>query len=322
VALDALVISVHLEGVAVEGDLRRARFIVVSPTPDFQVEIDGLVRRDISAATHLVEQWPMWRESRSQPWMVRVWFSPPEGSLAWLTVAGVTVPVPLTDDWHTLPELENIRRISGPVATQETHLWGGVVSAWKVYQMTGDASPVLDWGVGAGRVAVPLRRLFGVEVLGVDVDEVNVRWCQENLPDVPVSLSTLYPPLDFPDNHFAAVYGISVMTHLQRDTQLVWLRELRRVLQPGGVAILTVHGDHSLIQRPMTDAVSRAIAEDGISDHERDDIVAVAEAGYYRGTFQLRAQVKEAWGAVMPIVAYLPTANALRQDYVVLRRDR
>lgn len=296
-----------------------ASVVVVAPTSDFAVTVEGIVRYNISPATKLIDRWPMWRESRSQPWAVTAVFRPPDGRLAWLTVADQTIPVPLTDDWHTLPGLENIRRISGPASTQQTHLWGGVLSAWKIHRM-GGVGPMLDWGVGAGRVAVPLRRLFDVDVVGVDVDEVNVRWCQENLPDIPVSLSNLYPPLDFPGDHFATVYGISVMTHLPRDTQLVWLDELRRVLRPGGVAILTVHGDHSLIQRNLSDDVIRSIRQDGISDHERDDRIAVSEPGYYRGTFQLRAQVEETWSPIMPIVEYLPTANGIRQDYVVLRK--
>lgn len=322
--LDAEVQSAHLAGVVSDGDTHQVGIFVVTAKRDVRVAADALVQFHVSEAAKQLEQWPAWRESVSQPLMVNVVLRS-QSQLAWVAVDDLRVPVPLTDDWHTIPEVENIRRIGGPASTQGTHLWGGVHTAWKIHEMIDDRSvdgPLLDWGVGAGRVAVPLKRLFRPEdeLVGVDVDRVNVRWCQENIADIAVSLSPLYPPLDLPDDHFAAVYGISVMTHLTRQAQDVWLREIRRVLRPGGLAILTVHGDHSLIQRHLSEQVIRGILQDGISDVEQDDVITVSEPGYYRGTFQLRAQVHEAWSPIMPIVAYLPTENAGRQDYVVLRK--
>jgi SAM-dependent methyltransferase len=322
--LDAEVQSAHLAGVVSEGDTHRVGILVVTSRRDVRVAAEGLVRFRVSEAVKLLEQWPAWRESTSQPLMVNVQLRS-QGQLAWVAVDDLRIPVPLRDDWHTVPDVENIRRTSGPASTQRTHLWGGVHTAWKIHKMMGDRAihgPLLDWGVGAGRVAVPLKRLFrpDEEIVGVDVDTVNVGWCSQNLSDIAVSLSQLYPPIAFPDDHFGAVYGVSVMTHLTRQAQAAWLQEIRRVLRPGGLAILTVHGDHSLLQRHLSERVIRGIREDGISDVEQDDVITLSEPGYYRGTFQLRAQVHDAWSPIMPIVAYLPTANAARQDYVLLRK--
>lgn len=49
------------------------------------------------------------------------------------------------------------------------------------------------------------------------------------------------PPLPFADASFDAVYGFSVFTHLSREPQATWVRELGRVLKPGGLVWLTFH---------------------------------------------------------------------------------
>lgn len=41
------------------------------------------------------------------------------------------------------------------------------------------------------------------------------------------------------------VYGFSVFTHLDERMQDMWLLELRRVLNPGGILLLTVHGERA-----------------------------------------------------------------------------
>ena len=240
----------------------------------------------------------------------------------------LTLCVALREDWHTVPQIGNMTRVAGHAVDVDLYVNGGVQTAHKLDRMVaaylehGDAARFLDWGAGSARVAVPLKRLFrkDARVVGVDVDEVNVGWARGQLPDVPMSISPLYPPLSFPDDSFDVVYGISVMTHLPQAAQQVWLRELRRVLRPGGLCILTTHGDHFILGAPRTAQVVREIATYGISDHIRDDVIAVSEPGFYRSTFQLREQVLKTWATVMPVVAYLPCANQL-QDVVVMRRD-
>ena len=50
------------------------------------------------------------------------------------------------------------------------------------------------------------------------------------------------PPLDFPDGKFGLIYSYSVFTHLSADRQKPWMKELVRVLRPGGMLLLTVSG--------------------------------------------------------------------------------
>jgi len=53
------------------------------------------------------------------------------------------------------------------------------------------------------------------------------------------------PPLPYAAESFDVIYCLSVFTHLNETMQDAWLAELRRVLQPGGLLILTVHGHNA-----------------------------------------------------------------------------
>ncbi len=49
-----------------------------------------------------------------------------------------------------------------------------------------------------------------------------------------------------PDQSFDLVLANSVFTHLKLDTAKAWIKEIRRLLRPGGIALLSFHGLFSL----------------------------------------------------------------------------
>lgn len=106
-----------------------------------------------------------------------------------------------------------------------------------------DASgPVLDLACGCGRTLAPLaERHPSLELHGCDIDPPAVRWLASNHPLVRTQLNAFEPPLPYPDGHFGAVYSISLFTHLDAAGQDAWIAEVRRVLAPGGLAVLSVH---------------------------------------------------------------------------------
>jgi len=63
------------------------------------------------------------------------------------------------------------------------------------------------------------------------------------LPFADVRLNRLSPPLDFGSAEFDLVYAFSVFTHLTPDLQLEWIKELARILKPGGYVVLSTHGE-------------------------------------------------------------------------------
>ncbi|MBM3978909.1 MAG: class I SAM-dependent methyltransferase [Planctomycetes bacterium] len=101
---------------------------------------------------------------------------------------------------------------------------------------------VLDFGCGCGRVIRHLRH-SAAELHGCDTNPVAVEWCAENLPFARFAVNALESPLDYDANSFDVAYALSVFTHLPERLQRHWMDEMRRVLKPGGVLVVSLHGD-------------------------------------------------------------------------------
>ena len=101
----------------------------------------------------------------------------------------------------------------------------------------------LDWGCGCGRVLRHWANL-PTRVYGCDIDPKMVAWCDDHLPFAQVTVNTLAPPLPYDDAGFDLVYAFSVMTHLSEDLQHAWLREVERVLKPGGFFLFSTLGEY------------------------------------------------------------------------------
>jgi SAM-dependent methyltransferase len=102
------------------------------------------------------------------------------------------------------------------------------------------ASPILDFGCGCGRVA---RHWINLDVAfhGCDVNTRMIEWCRQNLPGQ-FAVNQLEPPLPYMAGQFGLVYAFSVFTHLPERLQGEWLREVGRVLRPGGFLIFSTLG--------------------------------------------------------------------------------
>jgi SAM-dependent methyltransferase len=96
----------------------------------------------------------------------------------------------------------------------------------------------LEIGCGPGRLIKPLSRHFG-EIHGVDVSDEMIRLARQRLADIPqahfhaTNGSTL---AQFASESFHFVYSYAVFQHIpSRDVVLEYMREIRRVLKPGGI---------------------------------------------------------------------------------------
>jgi len=107
----------------------------------------------------------------------------------------------------------------------------------------GSMRAILDFGCGSGRVLRHWRKIADrVDVRGTEMNERLVQECRRCVPFAKIGQNRPAPPLDYDDGTFDLVYALSVFTHLHEDLQRGWRDELRRVLAPGGLLLVTTHG--------------------------------------------------------------------------------
>jgi len=178
---------------------------------------------------------------------------------------------------------------------------------------------LLDWGCGPGRATQHLFTLWPeARVTACDIDAEAIDWARKKMPGGSFHATGAYPPLPFGDGAFDAVIASSVMTHLTAPVQLQWLREIRRVLRPGGVFVTSVHGPFA--GHGFGAALAQQLRSDGIVDWGPDpSLDGIAPDNFYRAILQTIDYTYAAWGEVMPVVAYQEAGLTSLQDLVVLR---
>ena len=141
-----------------------------------------------------------------------------------------------------LPPRRLMVRVAG-TADADWFLRGGraVYDAIAAHVPLGELETVLDFGCGCGRVTRWWHEFPG-SIVGADLDPRAIAWCRRSLPFGRFEANGLTPPLALADGRFDLVYALSVFTHLTPDLQLAWRDELRRVLRPGGLLLVTTHG--------------------------------------------------------------------------------
>ena len=161
---------------------------------------------------------------------------------------------PLTEDWKLNLPTPRLRNQVHGSESKAAFILEGFSSYRKldflVQKYIGegidDASPILDWGCGCARVCRYIKEKQG-KLIGVDINEEAINWCKERIVGR-FEVSTSLPPLSFSDNHFKVIYGVSILTHLSPEDQKLWINELLRITQIGGVVILSFHGIRSLLR--------------------------------------------------------------------------
>ena len=182
---------------------------------------------------------------------------------------------------------------------------GKRTAAWLVGHFEQHKEPknlsVLDWGCGPGRTIRHLPDLMpdGNKFYGTDVNRRSVAWCRKHIPRVDFRTNELHPPLDFAAAQMDVVYAVSIITHLSEDNQIKWLQEIKRVLRPGGIFLLTSHGE-----------VFKTIMTQTERDrYERDEIVIrgnTTEGHRVYGAFHPPAKMRELFGRYFKILSHEP----------------
>ena len=126
---------------------------------------------------------------------------------------------------------------------------------WRLYEIVQNAyqSPsqrLLDFGCGWGSASMCYAHI-GYQVSGFDVCEENILECRQaqkygfsSTTDFSLQAAE---NLDYPDDSFDVVAGLDILHHVEVEPAL---REARRVLKPGGIAVF-----HEFVEVPGFDAV-------------------------------------------------------------------
>lgn len=106
----------------------------------------------------------------------------------------------------------------------------------------GPGDRVLDAGTGSGNLAAALVRI-GASVVGIDFCEPALPLARRKAPGGDFRFGDLTRPLEFRDGEFDLVACSAVLHVLSRDEQRAAVRELARVLRPGGRFVVTAFGE-------------------------------------------------------------------------------
>lgn len=180
------------------------------------------------------------------------------------------------------------------------------------------AGAILELGCGSARLIRHLRGIDGIRLVGTDIDANSIEWCQQNVKGIEFFVNDLHPPLSFAeDSSFDLIFAASVFTHIPLDSQYLWIKELNRILKPGGYLICTVHGSYHE-QKLLNREDRERLREQGQLALEATDSKASLSTQIIGSwdVFMKRSEVLRAFGSEFHIHDYLPRL----QDVLVLQK--
>ena len=245
---------------------------------------------------------------------------------------------------HPFPDIAHLGVYSD--ISLEHHIGGGLANAMEItsraerhHHSFETATAVLDFGCGTSRILrymiefCPGPRYFASEVVSE-----NIKWGQRAFPEVTYLRQGNYPPVEMEDGSFEIIYAYSIFTHFEETLHFSWLSELYRLLQPGGLLILTVHGEKILRRCKEEEDVRKAMCMEG-RDYEKV-LHQYNEGGYvfydcyehkhlaqggidaalYGIAYISPEYIKRNWSNHFQILDHDEGAVSNWQDYVVLKR--
>ena len=103
----------------------------------------------------------------------------------------------------------------------------------------GDLGPICDMGCGPGQIARYLHRT-GVKTLGVDLSTKMVEEASRLNPEIHFHQGDILSLPD-EDNSWGGIAAFYCIIHIPREQIVDALREMIRVLKPGGLLLVTFH---------------------------------------------------------------------------------
>jgi SAM-dependent methyltransferase len=220
-----------------------------------------------------------------------------------------------------------LQQVAGAGANENDYLYGGFGSSvglraalHSIGTSLYDCKDILDFGCGPGRIL----RWFGdvspfATLHGCDLNAPAVEWCKTNIEFARFALNDAWPPLPYADGVFDLVYGVSVFTHLNESMQMSWLNELHRITKPGGVALLTVHGEDKA-RSDVSPQEFEQFTSDGFLYRQATVLETVdGLPSFYQVAFHSERYIREAWTNLFDVLSYITHGCMYAQDLVILR---
>lgn len=198
---------------------------------------------------------------------------------------------------------------------------------------------LLDFGCGWGR----FTRLFVRDVeeaglIGIDPWGEALQMCREHMPYAAFVRSQFNPPLAFRDEFFDVVFANSIFSHLSEVNALAWIKEISRILRPGGVLIATTHSKHWLETVKKFQSGEKPCESDwhqGFKNSEVDFVKAilshkngkfifaptgVPENPNYGDSFVPEKYIQKVWGDFLELVEFIDDPARFPQATFTLRK--
>lgn len=177
---------------------------------------------------------------------------------------------------------------------------------------------ILDFGCGCGRTLLWFADSAQEgQFHGTDIDTEAIAWCRDRLDFAQFGVNDAEPVLGYPDASFDLVYAVSVFTQLNEAHQFQWLEELRRIVRPGGLVLVTLHGEHCW--QTLDPTAQAQIRETGFLFRKTDQMKGIFP-DWYQTAYHTKAYVLERYVDYFEILEYTPKGLVDFQDMVVLRR--
>lgn len=238
----------------------------------------------------------------------------------------------LTSDLSfTIPDAEISARIGVDSAISYTMFGRSIYRAFDraLERATGKgfsaARRIIDWGCGSARVSrhiIPNLRADQT-LTGFDIDAPAVDWSNRNIGPH-FKTSSHNPPLDVESGSTDVVFAYSVFTHLAEEAFHVWLKEIHRILAPGGTVLFTVLGDFAMaaLAPGFPRVAHQTWVKRGIYDDSGNAQLETIGVGgdIYRNTWVKRAFIKDALARAKLDLVAIESPVHFYQDLVVARK--
>ena len=176
---------------------------------------------------------------------------------------------------------------------------------------------ILDFGCGCGRtLRWTLEQNPKTRFAAGDVDAEAVTWCRRHLPGPRYEVIQTAPPTPFGDESFDLIYAVSVFTRMDAPAQIAWLKEFRRLLEPGGLALVTVHGEKTWTGTP----VEAQVRERGFLCEASEKLAGILP-DWYQTAYHSEEWIRREFQPYLNVRVYVEERMGL-QDVVLLQRQR